>query len=77
MESAIVEPLIKVLKFLLDKGAESQAVVGKLKKYRDIELLKRIQAEKIANGEPIEKPVEDKVKRREEKLNEMQKRQLG
>jgi hypothetical protein len=76
-DQIIVKPYINILKFLISKGADVHAQVKKLKKYRDLEEQKKLQLQMMADGENAAVPVkekEEKVVRREEKLEEIRNR---
>ena len=62
VDKVLVQPFVKVLQFLVGKGAQCEATVGKLRRYREKEEVKQREME------------EDKVKKREEKLEELRKR---
>ena len=70
----IVEPFIKILRFLIEAGANPKAKVQKLKKYRDLEAKKKIQLQYLQDGQDIKIEKEEKVVKREEKMAEMKQR---
>lgn len=47
LDQIIVRPFINTLKMLIDQGADVHAQVQKLKKYRDLEELKRKELEML------------------------------
>jgi ankyrin repeat protein len=51
MDGIIVKPFINILKFLIAQGAEVNAQVAKLKKYRDLEEKRRQELLQLAAGE--------------------------
>ena len=59
-----------MLQFLISSGASAVATVGKLKKYRDLELKRKQVFAGLAEGEDVPVEKEEKIKTREEKLKE-------
>ena len=43
MKSEIVKPFLEILKFIVDQGADINATVQKLKKFRDFDEEQRLQ----------------------------------
>jgi hypothetical protein len=80
-DQIITRPFVNILKVLISFGADPHATVGKLKRYRDLEEQKRQQLLALAEQEGQPKILakmseeEKKVMRREEKLEEIRKRQ--